>query len=177
MPTDDLELRQVTDRAKTTAGYRRRRAEQARYELLIAAVAKDAAERLAELRSDRPAETGSLVDAQTVAHDDKERVATGLVELAGLGDADMPWPAWQHDLEDRLRMAETRYLEVLDEADNPDAYGVEAVQARFTADQSHCDVEALQAALDEVKAKVGQPNRANRRAAAKAAPKTAPAAD
>lgn len=162
---DDLELRQIKDAGKTTAGHRRSRAEQARFQTLIAEIQADSADRLAELRSDRPAETGAQVEQRRAEVDRATKTSVGLAELAGLGDADMPWAAWKRDLEERLRLAETSYLQQTDEADNADAYGVDEAQAQFTADIGRCDVEALQAALDTVAKKVPAPNRANRRAA------------
>jgi hypothetical protein len=164
---DDLELRQVKDAGKATAGHRRARAEQARFQALVAAIQADSANRLAELRSDRPAETGQQVDQRSDELERTTKISVGLAELAGLGDADMPWAAWQRDLTERLRMAETAYVQASDEADNADAYGVDEAQAQFSADIARCDVEALQAALEEVAGKVPAPNRANRRSSAR----------
>jgi hypothetical protein len=160
---DDLELRQVKDAGKATAGHRRARAEQARFQALIAEIQADSANRLAELRSDRPAETGQQVEQRRDELERTTKTAVGLGELAGLGDADMPWATWQRDLTERLRMAETAYVQAADEADNADAYGVDEAQAQFSADIARCDVEALQAGLDTVAKHVPAPNRANRR--------------
>lgn len=172
--TDDLELRQVKDAAKATAGHRRSSAEHARHETLIAEIQVDGATRFAELRSDRPAETGDLLEQQTADLETKRTKAIGLLELAGLTDADMPWSRWKKDLEERLRVAETAYVRNLDEAENAAAYGVDADQAQFTADQTRCDVEALQAAIDDATSRAPAPNRAARRASGKGGRTTTP---
>lgn len=122
-----------------------------------------AAQHLADLAADRPADTGAMLEAAKPAADRAEGRAVALRDLAGLDDSGYPWRRWLEPSEPggepeppfRSQLAQWEELAVqrADEADNPDAYGVDAGEARWRLAQAEARILALRDLTAELQTK------------------------
>lgn len=149
-------------------------AQSATFNVYATRAALRAIELLQEHRPDAPQATGPERQARATAVETAERHAAAAMELAGVDEVELPWRQWVTEFENRVAGAESRYLQDADQAENPEAFGVDATQAALTADNAACEVMALREILAELEAKAPTPNRAARRAAGKRGRTTPP---
>lgn len=171
---------QLANPAEALAAHRRASAITAERQALAAELDLAAGEKLRDLAPDEPAKVGAVLeDAGHNATEARGR-ALALRDLAGLTDADYPLAGWEAasapgrpappggSFRDELGQWEELAVQRADQAEHPEAYGVDRDAAAFDVAVAEARVLALRDLLAKLgeraaAAAASRPNRAARR--------------
>lgn len=143
------------------AAHRLRTAVDARREALDARLNLLAAQHLAKLAPDRPAETGALLEAARPAAETADGRASALRDLAGINDSAYPWARWieggdgtvDAPYKSQLGQWEELYVQRADQATHASAYGVDPSTAAYQRASAEARVLAIRDLIAELQPK------------------------
>lgn len=149
MPVHDDQLSMVPDAAAALGAYRREQAEAAMWNMLLRERELDAANRAAAALPHRPGDTAPFVQSRTRDAGPAGDKARGLLRLAGLADEALPWHVWLTEARERLATAEATWIQMVDQLEHGEVYGVDPAAAELSAAQARADVDSWRAAITE----------------------------
>lgn len=153
------EYKQIKNPDDIRAAFRRTSAIDAERGALFAEADLDAVNRLRDTAQGHPLEVGIEAQGAATRAPEIRAQAEELKRLAGVKDPDLPWASYALDFKNKLGEAEEIHLRAVDQADHPDAYGMDTISAEFNLLRAQARLDAYNAKLAEIEGKTKPPSK------------------